>query len=84
MAIQKKYLGKNIWIAFPNKGFWYLVEHDHLVAKAGEHTDWLHSRSWQTKNGYSSVSINPELLSSLAENRLGPVYGSVLETDEQT
>ena len=36
--------------------------------------------SWQTKNGFSSRSINPELLNSLAKNKLGPVYGPNLRT----
>src|ERR1700674_2963179 len=84
ITIQKKYLGKDIWMAFPHKGFWYLIEHDQLVTKVGEHTDWQQSDSWQTAGGYSSVSVNPELLNSLADNKLGPVYGPILEeTDEQ-
>jgi len=83
ITIQKKYRQKDLWIAFPHKGFWYLIEHDLLVTKVREHTDWLQSDSWETKNGYSSGSINPDLLNSLAENKLGPVYGPILEeTDE--
>ena len=84
ITIQKKYLNKNIWMAFPHKGFWYLIEHDKLVTQVGEHTDWLESPSWKNSNGYSSISIKPELLNSLAENKLGPVYGNLLETEEQT
>ena len=83
IAIQKKYEGKDIWIAFPHKGFWYLIEHDQLVARIGEHTDWLESPSWKHNNGYSSISINAELLNSLANNKVGPVYGEVLETDNR-
>jgi hypothetical protein len=75
---QKKYSGKDIWIAFPHKDSWYLIEHDRLVDKVGEHTRWLNSDSWKSKDGYSSISINPALLKSLAEDRLGPVYGHVL------
>jgi len=81
ITIQKKYVGKDISMAFPHKGIWYLIAHDTLVEKIGEHTDWLKSESWQTANGYSSVAINPDLLASLDENKLGPVYGTVLETD---
>lgn len=84
VTIQKKYLEKNIWMAFPHQGFWYLIEHDQLVVKAKEHTNWLQSPSWQEKNGFNSRSINPELLNSLAENKLGRVYGPILEADEQT
>ena len=72
LAIEKKYYRKDLWIAFPHGGFWYLIKHDQLVAKARKLTDWLQSDSWTKKHGYSSVSINRELLSSLAKNKLGP------------
>lgn len=81
ITINGKYHGKDIWIAFPHKDFWYLIEHDRLVDKIGQHTDWLRSRSWLTGNEYSSVSIKPQLLNTLAENKLGRVYGAVVETE---
>ena len=31
LTIAKKYLGKELYIAFPAKGSWYLIEHDELV-----------------------------------------------------
>jgi hypothetical protein len=81
ISIGAKYVGKDIWVAFPHKRFWYLIQHDRLVEKIGESTDWLHTPSWLNGNAYSSVSINPTLLNALAENKLGPVYGHVLETE---
>jgi frataxin-like iron-binding protein CyaY len=81
ITIGKKYTGKEIWIAFPHNGFWYLIEHDQLVQKIGDSTEWLRTASWLTGNEYSSVSINPQLLNSMAENKLGRVHGSVMETD---
>ncbi len=81
LSIQKKYVRKNIWMVFPHKGYWYLIEHDLLVAKIGSATNWLRTDSWRKKRGYSSISIKRELLESLAENRLGPVYGVVLQTE---
>jgi hypothetical protein len=54
-----------------------------LVEKIGEHTVWLNSDSWGIrKDGYSSGSINPELLESLAEDKLGSFYGPVLLEEE--
>jgi frataxin-like iron-binding protein CyaY len=79
LTIGRKYCGKEIWIAFPHGGYWYLMEHDLLIEKVGEHTDWLNSDSWKIKNGYHSTSINSELLKSIAEDRLGPVYGAILD-----
>jgi frataxin-like iron-binding protein CyaY len=81
ITIGKKYAEKDIWIAFPHNGFWYLIEHDRLVEKIGQSTDWLRTSSWLTGNAYSSVSINLNLLNALAENKLGPVYGRILEVD---
>jgi hypothetical protein len=83
LTINEKYRGKGIWVAFPHKREWYLIEHDRLVDKVGTHTVWLGSSSWREKLGYHSTSINPELLVSLKENKLGPVYGSVLIEDEE-
>jgi frataxin-like iron-binding protein CyaY len=84
LTINQKYNGKDIWIAFPHKDHWYLIEHDSLVSKVGENTKWLDSPSWKERHGYSSTSINPKLLVSLSGNKVGPVYGSVFFDDEET
>ncbi|QMV20203.1 hypothetical protein GOB94_03645 [Granulicella sp. 5B5] len=85
LTIDKKYIGKDLWIAFPHKNKdWYVVEHDTLIKKVGDCTQWLDSDSWKKKGAYSSTSINPKLLTQLAEDRLGPVYGQVLEMEEST
>ena len=82
LAIQRKYRRKNIWIAFPHKGQWYLIEHDRLVIKVGKATDWLKTRSWRKDHSYTSSSINGALLKTLAENKLGEVYGTILPDAE--
>jgi hypothetical protein len=84
VTIGRKYCKKDIWIAFPHKKDWYLIEHDRLVGKIGEHTKWLDSPSWKDKGGYSSTNINQKLLASLSENKLGPVYGPLFDGDEET
>ncbi len=78
LTIDQKYSGKNIWIAFPHKKSWYLIKHDHLVEKVKKHTDALNRHYWKNRHQYHSKSINAGLLKSLAKNKLGPVYGSVL------
>ncbi len=83
ITIQDKYRHKDIWIAFPHKGYWYLIEHDLLIEKVKKHTDWIESRSWIDFGGFSSASINSSLLDSLAENRLGPVYGAILAEEQE-
>jgi hypothetical protein len=79
LTIDKKYVGKDIWIAFPYKDYWYLVKHERLVEKVGLKTKWLLSSSWLNKDGgYHSASINKSLLEGLAEDRLGKVYGPIV------
>ena len=81
LTINKKYIGKGLWIAFPYGPYWYVIEHDSLINKVGEKTPWLDSISWKEKGGYSSTSINPGLLDILKEDQLGPVYGYLLDMD---
>jgi hypothetical protein len=81
LSIHKKYIGKEIWIAFPYDKAWYLIEHDRLISKVRRCTKWLSTKSWEKGHAYTSTSINTSLLESLEENRLGPVYGPIAEQD---
>ncbi len=81
LAINGKYLGKDIWIAFPHRGHWYLILHDALGSTAGESPGWLKTALWLEKRWYAADAINKNLMDSLDENRIGPVYGAVLPVD---
>ncbi len=70
LTIDQKYIGKGIWIAFPLKGAWYLVEHDGLVEKVRQTTNWLNTASWMEGKQYHSDSPNAALIESLEGNRL--------------
>ena len=72
-----KYHEKDIWIAFPYEESWYLIDHDRLVDKVREHTGWLEAVAWNDNHGYHSAHINAELLKSLAEDKIKPVYLSI-------
>jgi hypothetical protein len=69
-GIARKYINKNIYIAFPLNGHWYLIEHDAFVEKVREFTNWLNTPSWTNKGSYSSKGLNKALRQSLSENRL--------------
>ena len=73
VTIDKKYLGRDLHIAFPfrdgSRRVWYLVPHDELVEHIGEHTNWLNTPSWK-RGAYSSVSLNPQLRVALESYRL--------------
>jgi len=70
MTIDKKYLNKEIYMAFPLKGDFYLLPHDELVSVARESTTWLESSSWTDKGGYSSQSPSSETLKLLKQYKL--------------
>jgi len=70
VSIDKKYLGKGLYVAFPLNGFWYMVEHDRLVEFVGERTNWLNTESWTQKGCYNSASPSRELMELLKGCRL--------------
>jgi hypothetical protein len=70
MTIDKKYLNKDIYMAFPLNGDFYLVPHDELVNLAGEGTSWLESSSWIEKGGYSSQSPSSTSIELLKQYKL--------------
>lgn len=65
LTIDRKYLGRELWMNFPSSGTWYLVPHDKLVETIGETTNWLNTTSWQENGLYSSANPSPKLLQEL-------------------
>ena len=71
VTIDRKYLDKDLYMAFPHNGTWYLIHHDELVRIAGETTSWLRSASWKEHGGYSSANPSREMLDGLATFAFG-------------
>ena len=67
VTIDKKYVGKDIYMAFPANGSWYLVHHDTLLELVGECTNWLNTGSWKKRDG------------NYHRKRLGDILGKRLE-----
>jgi hypothetical protein len=70
MTIDQKYSGQDLYVVFPVKKTWYLIEHDTLVRLVGEHSNWLNTKSWKEMHGYSSDAPNETLLGSLDQYAL--------------
>lgn len=70
LSIDEKYSGKNLHMAFPAFGDWYLVEHDHLVEIIGQRTNWLNTSSWIDKGIYHSSAPSEALRDALSEFRI--------------
>ena len=79
LTIDRKYCGRGLWMNFPVRENWYLVEHDELLRIAGEETTWLSTSSWRNKGQYHSRSPSRALLKRLAPYRVGgPSPGNVV------
>jgi hypothetical protein len=70
LTIDEKYKGKELFVAFPFNGHWYLVEHDTLIEKVAEHTNWLNTDSWVNKGCYHSAAPSGQLMQSLSGCKL--------------
>ena len=67
LTIDKKYLGKNLFMAFPVNDEWFLIRHDELVEIVRAATHWLETASWLERGLYHSYAPLKKLLASLAE-----------------
>ena len=65
-GINKKYQGKDLYLAFPADGRWYLLPHDELVSIAEETTSWLRSSSWIDRGEYHAASPPRRMLNRLS------------------
>lgn len=70
LTIDKKYCGRGLWMNFPARGNWYLIEHDELVRIVGQTTTWLESSSWRDDGAYNSGSPSQKLLEKLETHRV--------------
>ena len=70
LSISKKYIGKEIYVAFPIEGSWYLIGHDTLVKKIEQRTPWLTSSSWVSGGNYSSAKPSKDLLKAISYAKL--------------
>lgn len=70
--IAKKYLGKDIYIAFNEAEAWYLYPHDELVESILSTTNVGETTSWQVQGEYSFPNLSQALLALLAPFRVFP------------
>ena len=62
LCIYKKYMGKDLYIAFPYDNDWYLYLHDPMVDYLLDNTKIGNTKSWLVEGGYSKGSLNNEEL----------------------
>ncbi len=67
--IDRKYVERDIWIAFHDRGCWYLAPHDELV-KLGEQFGFTQTRSWIDVGAYSCPTPSRAMVEALAPYRM--------------
>ncbi|WP_228565125.1 hypothetical protein [Myxococcus sp. AB036A] len=69
-TLDKKYEGKELWLAFPVDGNWYVCPYDELLDQALARTPIGDSEDWLVKGRYSSETIPTGLRSFLNNYRI--------------
>jgi hypothetical protein len=77
-TIDRKYLRRDLWIAFPIEGDWYLVPHDKMVESA-EADGKAKSESWLKAGLYSTGKPSKAIIAACAPYRFKAVQAVVAE-----
>lgn len=59
-TIDRKYVGRNIWIAFRDRDEWFLAPHDELVG-FGDAAGYTATSSWTDKGIYHRATMTRDL-----------------------
>lgn len=62
--INKKYIERNVWIAFHSNGRWYLAPHDEMVQHAHAYR-YTERKSWTENGEYSTPTLSKAQLADL-------------------
>lgn len=69
-TVDKKYIGRDIWIAFPDRGIWYVAPHDDVLMPFSAQKGYLNSVSWE-RGTYSYAPLSRDMIAHLAPYRFG-------------
>jgi len=70
--IDKKYVGRDIWIAFPINGEWHLMPHDKMVEFA-ELEGITKTKSWVEGGAYSKARPSEVTIAQCAPYKFAPI-----------
>ena len=71
LGFDRKYTGKNIYVAFPSGTNWYIYPHDTLLERVLAETRISKTKSWLVDGGYSFPSLSEQLRTFLRPYMLG-------------
>ena len=61
LTFEKKYLGKDLYIAFQDNLDWYLLNHDDLLEEVLKKTNIGKTKSWVEGGGYSFPRLSQQI-----------------------
>jgi len=70
LTVAKKYRGKDLYMAFPIDGDWYLIPHDDLLEIVFAKTKWAQTESWTAGGVYSASRPSKEVVEALSAFKL--------------
>lgn len=74
LSFARKYLGKDLYIAFEHLGSWYLYPHDEFLETVTRQTNTISGTlSWEERGNYSFNTLSLQLQELLAPFRIGPI-----------
>lgn len=65
LRIMREWQGRDVWVNFPVRGRWYLVQHDELLRIVAERAPYLDSNSWKCHGAYSTGHPSEHLMAGL-------------------
>jgi hypothetical protein len=78
-TLEVKYLGKNVYIAFPHDGDWYMFPHDKICNDYGLESNYQNTRAWlEGERAHSKRQLTRQLLTMLEPYKIFPVVDSIL------
>ena len=72
-VVDKKYEGKDLYIAFRSGSSWYLYPHDDVLRELLARTGVGETKSWQERGGYSFPGLSDTIRSILEPYRIPEV-----------
>jgi hypothetical protein len=84
--IDKKYIGRDIWMAFPIGADWYLMPHDEMLRLAEADGKTTKSLSWIEGGAYSKPRPSIATIAECAPYQFAPIAEVALQaaTEEAT
>lgn len=72
LTFEKKYLDKDLFVAFHSDGAWYLFPHDEVLKEFLSGTNIGETESWKTHGGYSFPGLSVQAKKILEPHRIYP------------